>query len=102
MSLAFPAGGTRELHGAGGGRSPQLVNEMIFSCLKIADHTSVQVVRELTGLVEGANALLSGSKGLEHKYLSLPSYASQRLSLALEVCLVSLSRVLHAVPLPWK
>jgi MFS family permease len=41
-------------------------------------------VRELTGLVEGANALLSGSKGLETKYLSLPSYASQRLSLALE------------------
>lgn len=43
-----------------------------------------QAVRELTGLVEGANALLSGSKGLETKYLSLPSYASQRLSLALE------------------
>ncbi len=45
---------------------------------------STQVVRELSGLVEGANALLSGSKGLETKYLSLPSYASQRLSLALE------------------
>lgn len=45
---------------------------------------TVQAVRELTGLVEGANALLSGSKGLETKYLSLPSYASQRLSLALE------------------
>lgn len=44
----------------------------------------MQAVRELTGLVEGANALLSGSKGLETKYLSLPSYASQRLSLALE------------------
>jgi hypothetical protein len=45
---------------------------------------AAQAVRELTGLVEGANALLSGSKGLETKYLSLPSYASQRLSLALE------------------
>jgi hypothetical protein len=43
-----------------------------------------RVVRELTGLVEGANALLSGSKGLEAKYLALPSYASQRLSMALE------------------
>lgn len=41
-------------------------------------------MRELTGLVEGANNLLAGSKGLETKYLSLPSYASQRLSLALE------------------
>jgi hypothetical protein len=44
----------------------------------------LQAVRELTGLVESANTLLHGSKGLETKYLQLPSYASQRLSLALE------------------
>lgn len=41
-------------------------------------------VQELTGLVENANTLLHGSKGLETQYLQLPSYASQRLSLALE------------------
>lgn len=44
----------------------------------------LQAVQELTGLVESANSLLHGSKGLETQYLQLPSYASQRLSLALE------------------
>lgn len=48
------------------------------------EDSMAEAVRELTGLVESANTLLHGSKGLETKYLQLPSYASQRLSLALE------------------
>mmetsp|Transcript_14199 Transcript_14199/g.42879 ORF Transcript_14199/g.42879 Transcript_14199/m.42879 type:complete len:728 (-) Transcript_14199:369-2552(-) len=74
-----------ELLARGRGHVQQLQQAALSFTPDDADETAMATaVRELTGLVDSANALLSGSKGLEQQYLQLPSYASQRLSLALE------------------